>query len=201
MRVYQLAILTVAAGDPPSALVLVSTSDLSQFSFYQRGSVGEFMVFLSKTVAERTQPSQRQSVQENAYVAHCYNQGGAGNLSAVIITDQEYPVRVAFSLLNKVLDEFSTSVPVDSYSNPSSISFPALATYLQKYQDPRQADNIMRVQQELDETKVILHKTIESVLQRGEQLDNLVDRSNALSAQSKMFYKTAKKQNSCCVIM
>lgn len=37
------------------------------------------------------------------------------------------------------------------------------------------------------------HKTIESVLERGEKLDNLVDRSNALSAQSKMFYKTAKK--------
>jgi hypothetical protein len=37
------------------------------------------------------------------------------------------------------------------------------------------------------------HKTIESVLERGEKLDNLVDRSNALSMQSKMFYKTAKK--------
>ena len=55
----------------------------------------------------------------------------------------------------------------------------------------------MRVQQELDETKVVMHKTIESVLERGEKLDNLVERSNALSAQSKMFYKTAKKQNSC----
>jgi hypothetical protein len=31
------------------------------------------------------------------------------------------------------------------------------------------------------------------VLERGEKLDNLVERSNALSAQSKMFYKTAKK--------
>jgi synaptobrevin homolog YKT6 len=68
----------------------------------------------------------------------------------------------------------------------------------------------MRVQQELDETKIILvrmsfvgnrfeahacsqHKTIESVLQRGEKLDNLVERSTALSVQSKMFYKTAKK--------
>lgn len=68
----------------------------------------------------------------------------------------------------------------------------------------------MRVQQELDETKIVLvspavsslfdwydgvlqHKTIESVLQRGEKLDNLVERSNALSSQSKMFYKTAKK--------
>jgi len=52
----------------------------------------------------------------------------------------------------------------------------------------------MRVQQELDETKVVLHKTIESVLQRGEKLDQLVERSDALNAQSKLFYKTAKKQ-------
>ena len=40
------------------------------------------------------------------------------------------------------------------------------------------------------------HKTIESVLERGEKLNDLVDRSNALSAQSKMFYKTAKKVRS-----
>ena len=52
----------------------------------------------------------------------------------------------------------------------------------------------MRVQVELDETKIVLHKTIESVLERGEKLDSLVERSDALSAQSKMFYKTAKKQ-------
>ena len=81
MRVYQLAILTVQSGDPPSATVLVSASDLSQFSFYQRGSVGEFMTFMSKTVAERTQPSQRQSVQESTYTAHCYNRGGSGDLT------------------------------------------------------------------------------------------------------------------------
>jgi synaptobrevin family protein YKT6 len=37
------------------------------------------------------------------------------------------------------------------------------------------------------------HKTIESVLQRGEKLDNLVERSNALSTSTKAFYKTAKK--------
>ena len=52
----------------------------------------------------------------------------------------------------------------------------------------------MKVQAELDETKIVLHKTIESVLERGEKLDNLVERSDALSAQSRLFYKTAKKQ-------
>lgn len=46
-----------------------------------------------------------------------------------------------------------------------------------------------------------LHKTIESVLERGEKIDSLVAKSDGLSAQSKMFYTQAKKQNSCCIIM
>lgn len=74
----------------------------------------------------------------------------------MIITDHEYPVRPAFSLLTKVLDDFTAKIPQTSFSNPSAISFPELNTYLQKYQDPRQADAIMRVQQELDETKIVL---------------------------------------------
>jgi hypothetical protein len=75
---------------------------------------------------------------------------------AVIITDSDYPVRPAFSVLNKLLDDFTSKVPQSSYRNPSAISFSEITTYIQKYQDPRQADTIMRVQQELDETKIIL---------------------------------------------
>jgi len=74
----------------------------------------------------------------------------------VIITDQEYPVRPAFSLLTKLLDDFTSKVPQSSFDNPTAISFPEINTFLQKYQDPRQADTIMKVQQELDETKIIL---------------------------------------------
>lgn len=199
MKVYSLAI--VLAPPNKSAIVLSSASDLSSFSFYQRGSVGEFMSFFTKTVAERTPQGQRQSIQENVYTAHIYNRRGAEQLAAVMIADQEYPVRPAFSLLTKLLDDFIAKVPQSSFGTPAAISFPEVNTYLQKYQDPKQADAIMKVQQELDETKIILHKTIESVLQRGEKINDLVDRSNELSMQSKMFYKTAKKQNSCCVIM
>lgn len=66
--------------------------------------------------------------------------------------------------------------------------FPELKDYIVKYQDPQQADSIMKIQKELDETKIVLHKTIESVLQRGEKIDDLVAKSDGLSAQSKMFY-------------
>jgi hypothetical protein len=81
----------------------------------------------------------------------------------VIITDQEYPVRPAFSLLAKVLDDFTAKVPQTSWDNPATISFPELTTYITKYQDPRQADTIMRVQQELDETKIVLVSTTSSI--------------------------------------
>ncbi|KAG9090742.1 palmitoyltransferase [Ceratobasidium sp. UAMH 11750] len=197
MRLYGLSILQVANG---TSTVLSSASDLSTFSFYQRGTVGEFLTFSSKTIAERTPAGQRSSVQEGSYVFHVFNRGPSENLVGVLISDGDYPVRPAFTLLTKVLDEFATSVPTSSYANPSSISFAQVHTYVAKYQDPRQADSIMRVQQELDETKIVLHKTINAVLECGEKLDDLVDRSNQLSNTSKQFYKTAKKQNSCCVI-
>ena len=72
---------------------------------------------------------------------------------------------------------------------------------IQRYQDPMEADKILKIQRELDETKVVLHKTIDSVLARGEKLDNLVDKSTDLSLASQMFYKQAKKQNQCCTMM
>jgi synaptobrevin family protein YKT6 len=74
----------------------------------------------------------------------------------VLICDHEYPVRPAFSLLTKLLDDFTAKVPQSSFGNASAINFPEAAMYLQKYQDPRQADAIMKVQQELDETKIVL---------------------------------------------
>ncbi|KAM0788005.1 hypothetical protein ACM66B_006205 [Microbotryomycetes sp. NB124-2] len=205
-----LSIQVLSVEPDQGAAAVAAATDLSSFSFYQRGAIGEFMNFFSRTVAERTQPGQRQTVQENNYAAHCYSRA-ADKLSGVIITDLDYPVRVAFSLLNKVLDEFTTKVPATTWNQKAKESrtagkqflcdYPQLQQHVATYQDPKQADTIMKVQQELDDTKIILHKTIESVLERGEKLDQLVDKSAALSASSKTFYKSAKKQNSCCIIM
>lgn len=98
-------------------------------------------------------------VQSSSQVGRSSGCNGAIELtpsSAIIITDHEYPVRPAFSLLTKLLDDFTAKVPQSAFGNPGSISFPEIQTYIQKYQDPRQADTIMRVQQELDETKIVL---------------------------------------------
>ncbi|KAL5083565.1 palmitoyltransferase [Trichoderma cf. simile WF8] len=134
------------------------------------------------------------------YTFHAY--GRTEGICGIIISDHQYPALVAHQLLSKVVDEFLTKHPRSSWATGEPVlPFPELKDYLEKYQDPQQADSIMKIQKELDETKIVLHKTIESVLQRGEKIDDLVAKSDGLSAQSKMFYQQAKKQNSCCVLM
>uniref|UniRef100_M4BBG6 V-SNARE coiled-coil homology domain-containing protein n=1 Tax=Hyaloperonospora arabidopsidis (strain Emoy2) TaxID=559515 RepID=M4BBG6_HYAAE len=79
--------------------------------------------------------------------------------------------------------------------------FGPLTMALAEYQDPSKADKISAIQKELNETTAVLSKTIDNVLERGEKLDDLVSKSQDLSSQSKVFYKQAKKTNSCCVVM
>ena len=122
-----------------------------------------------------------------AYTFHAY--GRTEGVAGIIISDPDYPALVAHQLLSKVVDEFLSRYPRSAFANSNpTLDFPQLKEYIVKYQDPQQADSIMKIQKELDETKIVLHKTIESVLERGEKIDSLVEKSDGLSAQSKMFY-------------
>ncbi|XP_055947542.1 synaptobrevin homolog YKT6-like [Argiope bruennichi] len=182
------------------AVCLSAASDLTSFGFFQRNSIKEFMNFTSQILVERCQSGARMSVKEQAYMCHIFVR--ADNLAAALISDQEYPQRVAHTLLNKILQEFSNCYPPSSWTGEAnSLTFADLEKYLADYQDPRKADSLMKIQDELDETKIILHNTVQAVLERGEKLDDLVVKSEELSLQSKTFYKTARKTNQCCVIL
>jgi synaptobrevin family protein YKT6 len=123
-----------------------------------------------------------------AYTFHVY--GRSEGIAGVIISDREYPSLVAHQILSRLVDEFLAEHPVASFQDGCEIAWPKLKDYLTKYQDPQNADSIMKIQKELDETKILMKKTIESVLERGEKIDSLVAKSDGLSAQSKMFYKS-----------
>jgi len=199
MKVVDISILS-ATPDNDEPLPLSCATDLSSYGYFQKQGVKEMITFFTKTFTKRTQPGQRQSITHESYVVHCYVR--SDGLAGAVTTDLEYPSRVAFVLLTQLLDEFTGAMgnAWRSATEPNSIDFPALESYLVKYQDPAAADKVTKIQKDLDDTTQILHKTIDSVLERGVKLDNLVERSNDLSQQSKMFYKQAKKTNSCCVI-
>lgn len=132
----------------------------------------------------------------------CFCLIGTDGLGAVAICDKEYPARVAVSMLKELVAGFKAEHGTRwrAATEEYSCKFPRLESALTEYQEPAKMDKIMKLDQQLSETKDILYKTIDAVLQRGEKLDDLVDKSAALSQQSKMFYKQAKKTNSCCSI-
>ena len=136
------------------------------------------------------------------YYVHVYTRNDG--LTGCLTCDSEYPARVAFSLITKLLDDFDEFCPSNVWRKEQRneyITWPALEESILKYQDPANADQIVRIQRNLDETREVLHQTIDSVLQRGEKLEDLVDKSSELSSQSKLFYKQAKKANSCCAVV
>lgn len=172
--------------------------DVMSFGYFQRGAVKEGLHFLARTIVQRTQPGQRQSVKSEGYMSHVHVRDYG--LAGVVVCDEEYPVTAAFSIITKVLDQF-VAENGDGWKDVLSdveIANVILEPALSKYQDHTQADKLAKIQKDLDETKIVLHQTIESVLKRGEKLDDLVDKSADLGLASQMFYKQAKKTNSCC---
>ena len=73
-----------------------------------------------------------------------------------------------------------------------------LEGYLKRYQKPEEADALTKLQTNLHETKIILLDTIQELLKRRENLDDMVERSTNLTKASKKFYTVARKTNSCC---
>lgn len=125
---------------------------------------------------------------------YIYVYGREQGICGIMVTDEKYGNnnnRPAESLLRKICDEFLTKYTasvIKEATEANSLPLPDLKEYIMKYQNPAEADTIMRLQNELDETTVVLHQTIETMLERGEKIDSLVQKSNELSTTSKMFF-------------
>lgn len=205
MKVLYIGIIRNKAGTEPKELVAVK--DLTSYSRFSRTYYGDFMTEFAIIAAERTAPSQRQAIEEKDFLFHAFTR--TEGVCGIMITDDRYPAMVAQRLLSKILEDFLVSQPKTTWA-AGECNLDAqmklktrneLQDDLVKYQDPNQVDSILKIQGELEETRITLHKTFESVLQRGEKLDDLIEKSAGLSTQSKMFYQQARKQNSCCNVM
>jgi len=186
--------------DTEEPTLLTSAYELSSFNFFQRSGVQQMLTFFGRTFAKRTDPGARQTIKHEEYLVHLYRR--ADGLCGMVAADTEYQQRVAFVILTKLMDEYDQAFG-DKWPTATTdvnASWPPIQNAIREYQDPTKADKITQIQKDLDETTAVLHKTIDSVLERGVKLDSLVDKSSDLSNQSKLFYKQARKTNSCCVI-
>jgi len=199
MKLFSVLIFRWVEGKLP--FLLCSGFELSSFGYFQRGSVKEVALFVSREVIERSQKGERQTIQHKEYMCHAFIT--PQEIGCAVITDGDYPHRVAFSLVNKAIEEFTKvhGSDVSQYNNDVDLKVDALEPLLLKFQEPEKADQVTKIQKDLDETKEVLVKSIDQLLQRGERLDVLAERSQDLSFQSKAFLKQSEKLNSCCILI
>ena len=160
----------------------ITKNNLSFVSILNRSTVKELMDAYVLYIISNMQSPERKIFEHESYIFCCQRIKHQG---CIIVTDHEYPTRVCFNILPDMFVDKSQQ---------------HLQTILDQYQDPRCIDKLARVQSQLDETLVIMHENITLVLERGQNIDELVQKSERLSAQSKMFYKVARQHNRCCVI-
>ena len=58
-------------------------------------------MFLARTIVQRTEPGQRQTVKNEDYFCHVHVKAETG-LAAIVIADSAYPTTAAFSIIAKV---------------------------------------------------------------------------------------------------
>lgn len=112
------------------------------------------------------------------------------------ITDDEFDRSRAFIFLNEVKKKFQnaygsralTALPYAMNNEFSRV----LASQMKHFSESQDVDKIMRAQGALDELKEIMVQNIDSVANRGEKLELLVDKTENLNASSVTFKKTSR---------
>jgi len=145
MKLIWLQVFYVPKDD---AFSLSNAEDLSSFSMWQRSTVREHLRFASRTSAARCPQGTRItiSLKEVPFKCHVFRQ--TDGVTGIAVADNDYPERVAHSLVTKFLGEFAKAYKGNwkSVEKDEDFSFGKLQDYLKEYADPEKADKYLSVQ-------------------------------------------------------
>ena len=200
MKILSIHIFSLYKSKP---IILSSAFSLAFVSIFQRGTLKDFLNFHSRLVIERVQKDTHAQIQLEKGI--CYAIANEDKIGVTLISDEEYPKRVAIDFLLKIHDNFKTflaqqNVNLNSIDEDTDLKFDYIATEIEAWQDPSKKDNIMKLQNELNDVQDIMRQNLNELLKREENLESLMAKSQDLSSASVNFYKQAKKTNSCCNI-
>ena len=70
--------------------------------------------------------------------------------------------------------------------------------WIKQFQDPKEVDKLEKLKSELQEVEKIVHKNMDDLLKRDEDLNKLMAKSEDVSKLSLDFYNNAKKTTKRC---
>eukprot|EP00477_Mikrocytos_mackini_P000368 GAHX01000391.1.p1 GENE.GAHX01000391.1~~GAHX01000391.1.p1 ORF type:complete len:211 (+),score=38.17 GAHX01000391.1:39-671(+) len=187
------------------AFKLAFKGDFSPFSFFKRWLAKEFITYGSRIAAinaKEGMPSETKIEKLDNVTAIAIR---AGRLAVASVVTDEYKNTVAVKLCQMILREFQTEHKnLKNYyltEKDLDLPFPFLEKNFESFKDDKNVDKLEVLNQNVEELKDNVHNIIQKTIVRGEQLNELVAKSDQLSNTAKQFYMTAKKKNDgCCTI-
>ncbi|KAJ2157213.1 hypothetical protein GGF46_004658 [Coemansia sp. RSA 552] len=116
-----------------------------------------------------------------------------GGTTYLCIADDKFGRRVPFAFLQDMMERFTAAfTPAEVAEAPEHglNSFArTIATQMDYYSRNPEVDSIRQVQGEISQVKDVMVQNIERVLERGDRIDILVDKSNTLNNAAFAFRK------------
>lgn len=172
------------------SLQLISCSDMSSFTFFQRLTTFEHFRFFSRTVVDKSVPGRRTLCQIDSS-RNCHAWVHPQGVGAALVTDNAAPARSANMLLSEAVEVFLSSMcgQWERASEDLSLVCPEIT---ELFQNGLQSQSF-RIQNDLDAILENMQSNIEQVILRADSLDKLVKQSTDLSQPATQFYRTAEK--------
>ncbi|KAL5368565.1 SNARE protein [Cryptosporidium parvum] len=181
MRAYSIIICN--ENDESSVKILSSCYCLSRnFYFYCK-------IHYSKGVQE--------IITHDEYTIFSYK--WSDGLSISMICDDDFPARIAFSSIFEAYMNIKDKNQHELSLLDDKLIYRTIFTILNKYKEPLISDAITESQIKIDKAREAINVSLKSFLDRGENLDELIQKSNDLSDSSKKLFKMSKKtKRPCC---
>jgi len=124
------------------------------------------------------------------YVVEC-------GITYLCMTNEKQTRRVPFAFLEDIRRRFKTQFGEGVHTAiPFSLNeefVPVLQRQMEYYNSDPSADSISKVKTQLDDVKHVMVENIEKVLERGEKIELLVDKTDRLNQTAFKFEKTSKQ--------
>jgi len=140
-------------------------------------------------------PTTADSKMSYVYDRHIFHYLVNDELTYLCMADEEFGRRIPFSFLEEVKNRFRATY---GERGKTALSFAmnedfsrVLKNLMEYYSHNPNADKITKVKGEIDEVKTVMVQNIEKVLERGERIELLVDRTETLTQNAFKFKKSS----------
>lgn len=132
---------------------------------------------------------------------HTFNYLSSSGYTFMVVADEQFGRQIPFAFLERVREEWQqkwADKGETAAAHALDKSFGPRLKHWMEYceQHPEELSKVANVQKKVDEVKNIMVDNIEKVLERGEKIELLVDKTDNLRFQADKFHKTGRQLRS-----